>query len=64
MRIFVKCHLLDSFDALATNTQNFSRKVDTERSREISRTGREIWCSPKHPKMWTLAFCCPKRLLK
>ena len=42
MHIFVKCHLLDSFGALATNTQNFSRKVGTERRREISRTEREI----------------------
>ena len=43
MHIFVKCHLLDSFDALATNTQNVSRNVGTERRREISRTGRGIF---------------------
>ena len=43
MHIIVKCHLFDSFDALATNTHNFSRKVVTERRREISRTGREIF---------------------
>ena len=43
MHIFVKCNFLDSFDALATNTQNFLRKVGTERHREISGTGREIF---------------------
>ena len=43
MHIFVKCHLFDSFDALATNTQNFSQNVGTERRREISRTGRGIF---------------------
>ena len=43
MHVFVQCHLLDGFDALATNTHNFSRKVGTERRREISRTEREIF---------------------
>ena len=35
-----KCHLLDSFGALATKTQNL---VGTVRRREISRTGRETF---------------------
>ena len=48
MHIFVKCHLLDSFDALPTNMQNFSRNVGTERRQEISRTGREILVLSEH----------------
>ena len=43
MRIFVERHLLDISGALATNMQNFSRNVVTERRREISRRGREIF---------------------
>ena len=42
MHIFVERHLLDIYDALATNTHNISRNVVTERRREISRRGREI----------------------
>ena len=38
MHIFVERHLLDSSDALATNKQNFSRNVGTERRQETSRT--------------------------
>ena len=52
MRIFVERHLLDISHALATSTQNFSRIVVTERRREISRRGREIFVvserTPKH----------------
>ena len=58
MHIFVKCHLLDSFDALATKTQNFSRQVGTERRREISRTGREIFVlserTPERQLVWII----------
>ena len=43
MYIFVECHLFDSLEALATNTQNFSRNVGTECRREIMKTGREIF---------------------
>ena len=43
MHIFVERHSLDISDALATDTQNFSRNVVTERRREISRRGREIF---------------------
>ena len=43
MHIFAEHHLLDISDALATNTQNFSRNVITERRREISRRGRKIF---------------------
>ena len=43
MHIFVKCRLLDSFDALVTNTHNFLRKVRTERRRERD---AKFSCSP------------------
>ena len=50
----VKYHVLDSFDTLATNTQNFSRKVGTERRREIQRTGREIFVLSESTISFTL----------
>ena len=45
MYIFVKNHLFDSFDA---QTQIFPRNIGTDRRREISRTGREIFVLSEH----------------
>ena len=57
MHFFFKCHLLVSFDALAINTHNFSRKVGTEKFR-----GRDAKfpCSPKAP----LAQSCHKHRIQ
>ena len=43
MHIFAERYLFDSSDALAKNTQNFSRNVVTEQRREISRRVRETF---------------------
>ena len=51
MHSFVDHNLLDSSDALVTNTQNFSRNA-TERRREISRRGHEFFVlSKRKPDM-------------
>ena len=43
----VEHHLLDSSDALATNTHNFSQNMGTECRQEISRMGRDIFVLSK-----------------
>ena len=57
MHIFVEHHLLDISDALATNTQNFSRNVATERQREISRRRREIYVLSERTPGQALIVC-------